>query len=869
MATKYSKDDVRRGLAAVRWPVRWTWAGMLAEALVNALWPLVTVVLLVLAVLMLGLHEFVALEVVWVTAAGSALAGISALIYAALRLRLPSRTAAVERLDQSLPNRPIKALSDSQAIGASDDASSAVWRAHQKRMAARAATATAVPADLRIARHDPYALRYVALIAFTIAVLFGSIFKVASVTDLTPGGTALANGPVWEGWVESPRYTGRPTLYLNDIDAGPLQVPQGSLITLRLYGQVGALALSETVSGRTELPSATDLAHDFSVLQSGEIAINGPSGRTWAVEVIADAPPQVAVLGAPESGSLGEMTLPFKSSDDYGVEAGEARITLDLSAVVRVHGLFVAPEIRPELILPLPMPIVGARTEFEENLIENFSEHPWANLPVQIRLSVLDAAEQQTQTEPFAMVLPGRRFFDPLAAAVIEQRRDLLWSRDNAVRVSQILRAVSHRPDDAFRKQTSFLRLRKLVKRLETLTSLSKLTPDMRDEIADDLWGLALELEEGDLADALERMRRAQERLEQAMRDGASEAEIAELMQELRQATEDYLRQLAQQQQQENQQAGEERPQNGESMQLSQDDLQAMMDRIQELMEQGRMAEAEQALKEFQEMMENMRVTQGEGGEGQSAGQQAMEGLSESLREQQGLSDDAFRDLQEQFNPNAQAGENEGNTGRNGGQGQGQSHEGQGGEGEGEGEQSADQSGSQSGGQSDGQGANGSLADRQQALRDELRRQQGALPGAGTPEGDAAREALGRAGDAMDNAEQALRDNDMAGAIDNQAQAMEALRDGLQSLGEALAQEQNQQQGQGQQRADEQQGPSNDPLGRNQNGSGVDPNSDANMNDADVYRRARDLLEEIRRRSAQGERPEQELEYLKRLLDRF
>ena len=864
MASNFSRHDIRRGLDALRWPLRWTWAGMQAEAIANALWPLMTIVLLVLAVLMLGLHELVAIEAVWIGAVVAAVAGIAALIYAFMRFRIPTGFAAMERLDASLPGRPIKALMDTQAIGATDDASTAVWRAHQQRMATRAAAAEAVPADLRIARRDPYAVRYVAAIAFAIALLFGSIFKVASVSDMTPGGQALAQGPVWEGWVESPRYTGRPTLYLNDIAEGPLQVPEGSLITLRMYGQVGALTLSETVSGRIDVPPASDSAQDFTVLQDGEIAINGPSGRTWNIEIIEDAAPVVSILEPPEAGTLGEMTLPFAAADDYGVEAGEARISLDLSAVTRRHGLTAAPEARPELIMPLPMPIVGTRTEFEENLIEDFSEHPWANLPVQVRLSVLDAAEQQTESDVHTMMLPGRRFFDPMAAAVIEQRRDLLWSRENSTRVSQILRAVSHRPDDVFRKQVTYLRLRKLVKRLETLVRLDQLDADTRDEIAEDLWGLAIELEEGDLADALDRMRRAQERLEQAMRDGASNAEIAELMQELRQATEDYMRQLAQQQSQENQQAGEDgQEQGGERMQLSQDDLQAMMDRIQELMEQGRMAEAEQALKEFQEMMENMRVTQGEGGEGQSEGQQAMEGLSESLREQQGLSDQAFRDLQEQFNPNAQAGESEGNRGRNGGQGEGQSHEGQGGQGDGEGEgQSGDQA------QSGDQQGQGSLADRQQALREELRRQQGALPGAGTPEGDAARDALDRAGEAMDNAEQALRNDDMAGAIDNQAQAMEALREGLQSLGEALAQEQNQQQGQGQQQADRQ-GPSSDPLGRDQNGSGSSENADGNIGDEDVYRRARDLLAEIRRRSAQGERPEQELDYLKRLLDRF
>ena len=48
---------------------------------------------------------------------------------------------------------------------------------------------------------------------------------------------------------------------------------------------------------------------------------------------------------------------------------------------------------------------------------------------------------------------------------------------------------------------------------------------------------LAILLEEGDLGDALERLRRAQERLSEAMKNGASDQEIAELMQELREAT--------------------------------------------------------------------------------------------------------------------------------------------------------------------------------------------------------------------------------------------------------------------------------------------------------------------------------------------
>lgn len=855
MAKPAGTDSVLRKL---RWPLLLTRAGLLAEQLVRSFWPLMSVVLLIFAALMLGLHDAMPVELVWGAAVLGTFATLGAFAWGIRKLRLPGRGEALARLDETLPGRPIQALLDDQAIGAADEASAAVWRAHQSRMADRAAEARAAKPDLRIARRDPFALRYVAVLAFAVALLFGSIWRVGTVADMAPGASDLASGPSWEGWVEPPRHTGRPTLYLSDMASPELKIPEGSRITLRFYGEVGALTLAETVSGRTgDIPSAADPVQEFSVTQDGELRIDGPGGQSWAITMLDDTVPQVSVSGNVESEATGEMTLPFTASDDYGVVDGSVVIALDLDRMDRRYGLQVAPNVRDPITVPLPMPIAGDRRMFTETLIEDFSKHPWANLPVTFTLSVKDAAGHVTEADPSEGILSARRFFDPMAAAVIEQRRDLLWARENAPRVAQMLRAVSHRPDDVFRSQTSYLRLRVVLRRLETMTSFG-LKAEQQDEIAEALWDLAILLEDGDLGDALERLRRAQERLAEAMRNGASDQEIAELMQEMREATQDYLRQLSRQAQQDGEPDGaQQQAQN--SMQMNQDDLQRMMDRIQELMEQGRMAEAQQALQELQELMENMRVTQGPGQNGQSEGQQAMEGLAETLRDQQGLSDQAFRDLQEQFNPDAQAGESPENEGRNGGEGRGQSHEGQGGQGDG---------GEQSGEGQSGQGSEGSLADRQQALRDELSRQQGQLPGAGTPEGDAAREALDRAGRAMDGAEDALRQDDMAGAIDQQSEAMEALREGMRSLGEALAQDQQNQQGQGSAEGDAQ-ARNQDPLGRNTGTNGSLGTPESLLQGGDVYRRARELLDEIRRRSGDSERPEVERDYLERLLERF
>ncbi|WP_367647433.1 TIGR02302 family protein [Ruegeria arenilitoris] len=843
-----------RNLPIPRLSLLLTRTGMLAEQVMRAFWPFLSIAALIMAALLLGLHDLIGVETVWIIGAASILALTVALVWGARRFRFPTRTQALVRLDETLPGRPIQALLDDQAIGAMDEDSRALWQAHQARMAARAAQAGPVKPDLNLAARDPYALRYAALLALVVGLLFGSFWKVGSVAQMTPGTAVAGQGPSWEGWVEPPRYTGLPTLYLADQSGPTLTVPQGSRVTLRFYGEVGAHSLTET-SSSASTTTATDPDQEFVVERSGRLSIEGPAGRDWGVEVIADAPPVIAVAEPATAEAGGQMKLPFSARDDYGILSGTALIELDLSAVDRRHGLAVAPEPRDAVTVDLPMPIAGDRSDFTEDLIEDFSEHPWAHLPVKITLSAVDAADQVSESDVYRTDLPARRFFDPLAAAVIEQRRDLLWSRDNAKRVAQLLRAVSHRPEDVFRSETAYLRLRYILRRLETFTEFG-LGPEQQTEIAQALWDLAILIEEGTLADALERMRRAQERLTEAMQNGASDEEIAELMQELREATDEYLRQLQRLAQENPDGQQGQQNQSGESMQMTQDDLQRMMDRIQELMEQGRMAEAQQALEEFQQMMENMRVTQGQGQGQQSEGQQAMEGLAETLREQQGLSDEAFRDLQEQFNPGAQAGESQGNEGRSGGQGRGQSHEGQGGRGQG-----SDQAG-------EGQQGQGTLADRQQALRDELNRQQQNLPGAGTPEGDAARESLGRAGRAMDEAEDALRSDDLAEAIDRQSEAMEALREGMRELGEAMAQNQQNQPGQGTQEGD-MQANNRDPLGRNPGAAGSISTEENLLQGDDVYRRARELLDEIRRRTGETDRPRIELEYLKRLLERF
>ena len=404
-------------------------------------------------------------------------------------------------------------------------------------------------------------------------------------------------------------------------------------------------------------------------------------------------------------------------------------------------------------------------------------------------------------------------------------------------------------------------------------------------EIVDALWELAVQLEDGRLADARKRLERAQERLAEAMRNGASDEEIAELMQELREATNDYMRMLAEEM--EPSDGTDQADNSGNSTELSMDELQALMDRIEELMQEGRMAEAQELMEQLNEMMENLRITQGEGGDGpQTPGQQSMQDLAETLRDQEDLSDDAFRDLQEQFNP-GQQGEQQPQPGQQGEQGQegeqpgqqpgqqGQSGEQPGQDGQqGQGENPGDggQGGEQGQGSSGGEGDERSLAERQQALRNELQRQREDLPNLDGEAGDIARNSLERAEGAMEGAEDALRDGDLAEAIDRQAEAMDALRNGMRELGQALAENGNNEPGQGTEQGEASGRPvpgARDPLGREVGNTGLSGTDQELLGGEDVNRRAEELLDEIRRRSGDQERPEIERDYLRRLLDQF
>jgi hypothetical protein len=334
------------------------------------------------------------------------------------------------------------------------------------------------------------------------------------------------------------------------------------------------------------------------------------------------------------------------------------------------------------------------------------------------------------------------------------------------------------------------------------------------ERAADTLWRTALRAEYGGAADARRALEEAQRQLAQALAEGAPPERIRQLMDALRQATENYMQALVQEALRNGERQNMEDTQ--EQTALSERDIEELLNEVQRLSEQGRHAEAQQMLQMLANLLQNLEVQIGESesGEGNGEGdgdrqmQQSMDQLSEALGDQRSL-----RDQTQQAQEQGQSGS------------------------------SGDQ-----------------LAQRQAEIRQglaEAQRMSEQAGGASNPE-------LNAAADAMRRAEDALRRGDFEGAENAQSAALENLREGADALAAEMRARSEQRQGQ---QGEQGQAGNRDPLGRTT--GGADSGDGTNVPGQSDPARARQIFDEIRRRAQDPNRPEAEREYLRRLLDRF
>ncbi len=112
-----------------------------------------------------------------------------------------------------------------------------------------------------------------------------------------------------------------------------------------------------------------------------------------------------------------------------------------------------------------------------------------------------------------------------------------------------------------------------------------------------------------------------------------------------------------------------------------------------------------------------------------------------------------------------------------------------------------------------------------------------------------------------------LGEGNADGAVDAQGRALEALRKGAQNLAQSMQPGEGQNDGPGNQMGRQQTGDNTtDPLGRPLHGREWSDDLSVKIPGEIDVQRARRILEELRRRLGDSQRPQVELDYLERLL---
>ncbi len=804
------------------------------------------------------LLAFLALIVAGGFAVRLALAGFSA----------PTQRDAERRVedDSGLTDRPFEALADAPAAG--DDA---LWDAHRARMEARLKTATARRPFAAWARLDPYGLRAgLVILILTAGFLAGGraterLGDAFSPRLMAGGGTAAEI----EFWIEPPAYTNRPVAYLRD--RREAEMIEGSVVSARIVGLrrdprvSGADAEIEALSEDVRLVTLTPETDGEIVIRSGALR------ETLSLTVIEDEAPVVRLAAEPEGDAQGQMVLDFVAEDDFGVEAYALEFAPEPDAGEPAEESFE--------IVPLsggdvgPPDADGVRTARID-----LARHKLAGERAVIRMAALDGAGQRGVSGTLAITLPQRVFLNPLARSVAAERKRFITEErsyaampdgvppsmtggflgdeparrlerapDGVVRLARALDAVSDAPPAYFNDPIVWTGLRTAMREVRRARELDDL-----DHLDEDLWQIALRAELGSLADAEAALRAAEQALMDAMARGADPIELSALFDAFEQAVSNYMQALAREALEDGRFA---EGGGGSGGGMSSDGLQELLDALREAAELGDTEGSRRALAQLLEMLRNMQVTLSQGGNGQGGDSAMAEALREALEEL----GETLSDQRETMNETFDEAERRSDAGEGSSAGQ------PGGElpapgtrpGEGFGEPveqgEAGGAGTEEG-EEPGPGL-GALAERQNEIANAIPGLSERIPGSG-PSSDEARRALEEAEDAMGDAARALERGDADAALEAQDAAIGALRDAAQAASQALEAEQ------GAQESDA------DPLGRAAGGT-AGPGSEIGVPSESDRQRAREILEELRRRAAERGRPQEELDYIDRLLERF
>ncbi|EJF98267.1 TIGR02302 family protein [Bartonella vinsonii subsp. arupensis Pm136co] len=732
-----------------------------------------------------------------------------------IHFRFPTIREVYQRLEQanSLKNQPLSVQTDRLCLENDEDFSVLVWREHQRRMAKQLHSLKTGFIYPNSAICDPLALRALCVLLFVCAFSFsfGSLGgRLADAFDLRP--MVDETSMRIDAWVTPPAYTGVAPLYLTQGKEKQLAVPEGSNVVVRVVNGAGITVKANSeedareilFSKKNEKVALDDPIVQFETRLERSMNLEVSSRHKKQQWHLQMIKDQIPTIRWLEKpGRI--LTGSLELQYELDDDYGVTKAFIEIEPFLNQRKGASSLYKAPEIELLLPR---GGKGKMRT--VKDVSAHPWAGSEVKITLVAEDGAGQKAYSKTFVMTLPQRVFSNPVARAVSELRRLLALDALAQERVLDMLSALLVRPEEGLKNITHFLALQSAWTRL----SMAESEDDLRD-VVDYLWQIALGIEDNQLESVQKNLKQAQAALRDALRYGAPATEIERLMADLRQAMDDYIHALAEKAQDK---SNNSNPNNHNLSRpnLSEDSLEKKLNLIEEMAKMGSSVAAEQLLAEIEQTLDHLQVQKGNQGAKQNQSQSAqmkekMDKLGDLIRRQQEILNETHQLEMEQ-----RRGENVPEKQRK------------------------------------------SLKKHQAELQSELSTLEKEL----SAQGIEANDAFKKAEEKMNSAEDALDHGNNQKSIQDQSDALESLRQGAQNVLEKMR-EMLKESGDSQNAIRD----PKDPLGRSlssktdqegQEGVALPQESD--------QMRARQILEEIRKRLGKEHILEEEKNYLERLL---
>lgn len=469
-------------------------------------------------------------------------------------------------------------------------------------------------------KKDLYALRYIALMLFVYMTFATypngwSILRENTIPTIEKSMfVSQEEGLKYTGWIKPPEYTKQAPILLNDQTAQPIILPENSVLELTvssqdnesLYLRLGekdeALALEETDSGNFYLKQTLSINDgQISLLDEDKDRL-----KNWKIYVEEDYKPLISFLQEPRVETGSNVFFHYAVEDDYYPK----HVYLDITPL-QSNALYPNPE---SFLIEMPIGVQtrsDIETYWESELLHDFSNHSFSGMPVSFVLRVEDQTGKIAQTSPFQMTIPERSFKNEIAKQIIAIRSNLIddysgFQKEAMDELEHILiRPYLYRNDTLV-----FLSMKSVLTRLY----LDRGRDYELKSVASLLWYVAIHIEDGALIEEEQRLRELNQKLAKALgNQDLSNQEVSDLIDQLEQALNEYARKSMQSLLDELRKGdGLENLENLNTALINPEKVSDYLDQMRDLIAKGQKNEAMKMLQDLQNMLASMKAPEPE-----------------------------------------------------------------------------------------------------------------------------------------------------------------------------------------------------------------------------------------------------------------